>query len=76
MEPYAGLSYDTFTMDVSYSDGSVDSSNAVDLSLESSAHLHLVLGLSLNLAFVTIQSEFNIATQNAYSIGLSFHYTH
>lgn len=73
VEPYVGLSYDRFSMAVSYDADSGDSSDAIDLSFDSRENLHVALGLSLNLAFMTIQSEYNIAAQNAFSIGLSLH---
>lgn len=73
VEPYAGLSYDRFSMAVSYLTDSGDSSDAIDLSFASRENIHVALGLSLNLAFMTIQGEYNIAAQNAFSIGLSLH---
>lgn len=76
VEPYAGLSYDRFSMAVSYHADSEDSSDAIDLSFDSEENLHAVLGLSLSLAFVTIQGEYNIAAQNAISIGMSLHKHH
>lgn len=71
MEPYAGFSYDRFSMAVDYQAESENSADAIDLSFDSNEDLHAALGVSYNLAFMTVQCEYNIASQTALSFGFS-----
>jgi hypothetical protein len=68
LEPYAGLSYDTFQMDVSYE---TSEGEPVDLSFDSKSTAHLTLGLSAALSAVSLYGEYNIADQSGFAFGLS-----
>jgi hypothetical protein len=72
IEPYAGLSYDTFSMDVSYESESSGEPEMIDLAFDSESTLHLTLGLNLRLGIVTANGEYNIAGQNSFALGLGF----
>ncbi len=68
VEPYAGLSVDMFSMDVTYESdaaGGVD----IDLSFESDTTLDLTLGLNLIAAFFSLNGEYSIAAQNSFAFG-------
>lgn len=69
LEPYAGLSFDTFQMDVSYDD--IDDM-PIDLSFDASSTAHLTLGLHARAAFVSLYGEYNVASQSGYAFGLGF----
>jgi hypothetical protein len=70
LQPFAGLTYDTFALDVSYETNS--SGDTIDLEFDTESHLHLTLGLSLGFRFVDVYGEYNVSVQNAFSIGLGF----
>lgn len=71
-EPYAGITYDKFDVDVSYqSESDLDS---IDLSFDSGDALHLTFGVSYQLAFMAASGEYNIGNQNAFSFGLAFQF--
>ncbi|MBN1164421.1 MAG: autotransporter domain-containing protein [Candidatus Krumholzibacteriota bacterium] len=72
LEPYAGLSYDFFSMDVAYEAEISGSPVDIDIDFESSKTAHLTLGLSANLAFLNIHGEYNIASMNSFCFGVSF----
>ncbi|MBN1461082.1 MAG: autotransporter domain-containing protein [Armatimonadetes bacterium] len=67
IEPYAGLSYDFFQMDVSYE--STDDI-AIDLSFDSQSTAHLTLGLNAMLSAVSLYGEYNLASQSGFAFGL------
>jgi hypothetical protein len=69
LEPYAGVSYETFSTDVSYIGDSPD--DEISLALESQDHVRLTLGLTFNIAFVVAHGEYNIGGQNAFALGLA-----
>lgn len=66
-EPYAGLSYDTFSMDVSYES---DEGDAIDVSFDSRSTAHLTLGANAQLSAVSLYGEYNIAQQSGFAFGL------
>lgn len=65
IEPYAGLSVDTFSMDVVYEKDDVD----IDLSFDTETTLDLTVGLNLTSAFFTLNGEYSIASQNSFVFG-------
>jgi hypothetical protein len=71
LEPYGGLSLDTFSMDVSYESDALGTSDSIDLDFESSTSLHLTLGLGLNFTYAKGFFEYNIASQNSFSFGIA-----
>ncbi len=71
-EPYAGISYDDFNMDLSYV-GDTEEDN-IDMSLDSGDHYRGTLGATINIAFLAAHGEYNIGGQDAYAIGLALKY--
>ncbi len=66
VEPYAGLSYDMFSMDVSYTADDED----VEVSLDSESSVHLTLGVSAGIKPVMANFEYNIASTSSFGFGL------
>lgn len=71
LEPYGGLSLDTFSMDVSYESDVLGTTESIDIDFGSSTNLHLTLGLGLNLTYAKGFFEYNIAGQNSFSFGIA-----
>lgn len=72
-EPYVGITYDRFKVDVNYeSENELDS---INLSFDSDDALHLTFGLSCQVAFITTSGEYNFGNQNAYSVGVAFQFS-
>jgi hypothetical protein len=71
LEPYGGLSLDTFSMDVKYESDALGSTNTIDLDFGSSTNLHLTLGLGLNFTYAKGFFEYNVAGQNSFSFGIA-----
>jgi len=67
IEPYAGLSLDTFKMDANYDD---DDGDPVSVKFDSRSTAHLTLGLHARVAVVSLYGEYNIAEQNGFAFGL------
>jgi hypothetical protein len=67
LEPYAGVSYDYFQMDVSYETADTE---IIDLSFDSESTAHLTLGLNARLSAVSLYGEYNIANQSGFAFGL------
>ncbi len=72
IEPYAGLSIDTFSMDVTYDAEVEGETTAVDLSFDTDSAFHVTLGANLNLGFLIANAEYNIANQNGFAAGIGF----
>jgi hypothetical protein len=70
VEPYACVSYDTFTMDVSYTTDNGDT--PVDLSMETDPTARFTLGLHVQAAFLDLNGEYSFAGQNGFALGLGF----
>ncbi|NNE08402.1 MAG: hypothetical protein HKN20_07565 [Gemmatimonadetes bacterium] len=71
VEPYAGLSFDSFNMDVTYDSDSDDSEDPIKLSFDSEKTAHLAMGVTLKVPFVSVNGEFNVAGQNSFAVGLA-----
>ena len=69
IEPYAGLSYDTFQMDVAYDD---EDDDPVLLEFDSSSTAHLTIGLHAQASIVSLYGEYNLAKQNGFAFGMGF----
>ncbi len=67
LEPYGGLSFDTFSMDVNYED--INTGEAISLDCGSDKSMHLTLGLAAKLYLLNLHGEVNVASQNSISIG-------
>lgn len=66
-EPYVGLGFDTFSMDVAYED---DQGTNIDLAFEGETSFRGTVGLSLSAAFFTLYGEYSIASVNTLGFGL------
>ena len=71
-EPYAGISYDNFDMDLSYVGDTEE--DDIDMSLDSDNHYRGTLGATINIAFLAAHGEYNIGGQDAFAIGLALKY--
>lgn len=72
LEPYVGLSYDSFSMSVDYDSGTTDPPTRLSVDFGSSSSVRLTAGLGLNLLKVIhLQGEVNVASQTSYLLGLS-----
>ena len=72
LEPYGGLSYDLFSVDVSYKGDTPE--DKIQLGLETDDFIHMTLGFSFNVSFVSAFGQYNIGAQNAFALGLAFQY--
>ena len=69
VEPYLGLSYDTFGMSVKYESDAVD--EVLDVDFDSESNLHITAGLGLNFSVVHLHGELSSASQTSFAVGLS-----
>jgi len=72
--PYSGLSYDTFSMDVSYESSSEDSDTIIDLAFDRTSTLRMTLGLLINFPGVNLFAEYGLASQSSFSFGIGLGY--
>ena len=70
IQPYIGVGYDSFKMDVNYEDASSGQAVAVDFDPETNAHF--TAGAALLLPFMRLTGEFNAAAETGVAVGLSF----
>ncbi|NIM18816.1 MAG: hypothetical protein GTO42_02175 [Candidatus Latescibacteria bacterium] len=71
-EPYGGVSFDTFSMDVEYESDALGTTQSIDLEFETDTTLHLTLGLGFNFTYARAFAEYSVAGQNSFSFGLAF----
>ena len=71
-EPYAGVAYNDFGLDLSYEGDSSD--DAIEMSLDSGDHYRMTLGLSMHVLFAVVHGEYNIGGQDAFALGLAMGY--
>ncbi len=72
LQPYTGLAVDVFSMDVAYESEASGTAEDIEIDFGQNTTLHLTMGLSLNLAYVNLHAEYNVAAQNSFSFGISF----
>jgi hypothetical protein len=72
LEPYAGVAYNDFGLDVSYE--GTEPEDKIELSLDSRDHFYMTLGLSVNVSFLVVHGEYNSGGQNAFALGLAVGY--
>jgi hypothetical protein len=73
VEPYAALSMDTFSMDVSYqTSGAEATPEKVNLSFDTSTSVDFTVGLNLMAAFVSLNGEYSISGQSTFAFGIGF----
>jgi hypothetical protein len=68
-EPYAGVAYNDFGLDLSYEGETAE--DRIDLSLDSNDHYQMTFGCSLHVVFAAVHGEYNIGGQNAFALGLA-----
>lgn len=73
--PYGGFAVDWFGMDLSYDVLTLDGPDTIGLSFDTGANVHYTFGFSYSIAFLNAFGEYNLANQNALSVGLAFQYT-
>lgn len=72
--PYAGLSYDTHSMDVTYDREEDDETETIDVDFDKTNTMHLTLGLMFNTPGVNMFGEFSFARQSSFSFGIGLGY--
>ena len=72
IEPYVGVGFDMFDMQSEYTDDSSGENIAVDFDPENS--FHLTAGARLNLRYLQIHGEFNLAAETGVAAGLALGY--
>jgi hypothetical protein len=72
LEPYAGVAYDDFGLDLSYNGGTAE--DTIEMSLDSKDHFRATIGLSANVSFAVVQGEYNIGGQDAFAFALAVRY--
>jgi len=72
IEPYGGVSYDMFSMDVNYDYESGDDVEEMALEFESTSTARLTMGLNFAAPVLNLNAEYSIASQNSFSFGLGF----
>lgn len=71
LQPYVGVGYDTFKMDVDYTSTS-NPGEHVSVSMDDKNSAHFTVGAQASLAIVKLHAEFNAAANTGAAIGLSF----
>ena len=69
-EPYVGLGYDSFDMDVSYTNDT--SQQKVKVNFDTETNAHFTAGVRATLAFVKLNAEFNAAAETGVAVGVTF----
>ena len=68
--PYTGLSYDTSSMDVSYMSETFGSEERIEIDFDATKTAHWTIGMMLDLVYLNVFAEYNIASQSCFSFGL------
>lgn len=74
VEPYAGVSLDTHSMDLSYDSDVGGEDLTVDVDFERTTSLHLTLGLEIDMTVLNLFAEYNLAGQSSFAFGLGLGY--
>lgn len=72
VEPYVGVSLDSFGMDVSYESDASGETETIAFSFDSETSARLTLGVSLGVSILTANAEYTVAGQSGFAFGLSF----
>lgn len=70
IEPYLGVGFDMFDMEAEYTSDTTDETIAVDFDPEE--NVHLTAGARLDLRYVQLHGEFNLAAETGVAAGLAF----
>lgn len=68
VEPFAGLSLDTFAMEVDYEH---EGGESLHLDFDRATTFHLTLGAGLNLKIVNLSAAYSFAEHNSFNLGVS-----
>ena len=72
LQPYVGVGFDTFKMDVSYKSSDPNNPGEIAISMPDKSNAHFTVGAQASLAIVKLHAEFNAAANTGAAIGLSF----
>ncbi len=72
IEPYAGLSVDSYAMDVAFGGESGEASSLVDLSFDPTHSLRFTLGVLARFAIAQAHAEYSVGSRNSLAFGLAF----
>ncbi len=67
--PFAGLSFDTFSMNVEYESEVTD--DTVDLEFDTDTTVHLTVGAGLRLPVAHVHGAWSFASQNSFEFGIA-----
>lgn len=70
-EPFAGLSYDRFSMDVSYESTAAGSTQAIDLEFDPENAVRLTLGLAAHFLIGHAYGSYSVSDENNFSFGIA-----
>jgi hypothetical protein len=68
--PYTGLSYDTFSMDVSYKNKAYGIETPIEIDFERTSTMRFTVGFLLNLPGLNVFGEYGLARQSSFSFGV------
>lgn len=71
LQPYGGIGFDSFTMDVLYEDSTNPGTN-IAVTFDRMSHIHLTAGIMARLAFAQLHAEANLAATTGVAVGLTF----
>jgi hypothetical protein len=69
LEPFAGLSLDTFSMSVQYESDVTD--DTIDLDFDTDTTVHLTIGAGLSLPVAHVHGAWNFASQSSFNFGIA-----
>jgi len=72
LEPYAGVAYSDFDLDLSYQGTAPE--DRIELSLDSGDHFRMTFGFSVNVSFLAVHGEYSSGGQDAFALGLAVGY--
>jgi hypothetical protein len=72
LEPYVGVGYDSFDMDVAYESTTGSPGQKVSVKFDTQKNGHFTAGVTASLAFVKLNGEFNAAAEKGVAVGLNF----
>jgi len=70
LEPYAGIGWDTFDMDVDYESTSTPGEK-IGVKFDKESNAHLTLGIQALLGFARLSAELNVAAETGAAVGLA-----
>ena len=71
---YGGLGYENSLMNVSYKIETDTDSEKVNFDVNAANSIRLTLGLAFNLSFFKIFTDYSLASQNVWTVGLGFYF--